>query len=220
MSIGTRIREAVIRRVRMREDLKRRPNSSTVPPDWLAITHVTGGTAADYFVLVFLRDDSSPISWKAFESLKSAMDEAHAVTGVNHLDWKPCYAEITNEDGTISWERAKFEDSAVRVVSDRDVLGTNPPDSHSPSPLRSPAVTRRSVVGTGAPDQLADKYLELARRQRQLELAVSLLKAEVRVIMGLLEALPTTDQEHERFKTAIAGRLNCALTRLATSRYG
>jgi hypothetical protein len=99
----------IIRRVRLLKDLKpisflARPNSQEV--DWLAIAHATDDTGFESFDLVFFRPDGVAFPWMGFETLKIAKDQAHAMIGVEYVEWEPCNVQITNADRTVNWERA------------------------------------------------------------------------------------------------------------------
>ena len=99
------IRETVVRRVRLTE--KHRPFEidvgRLVQPDWLAITHATGKNI-DSFNLVFFGGDGNPIDWVQYDSVEIALDQAHAMIGVERSEWESCKAEIANNDGRIRWE--------------------------------------------------------------------------------------------------------------------
>lgn len=103
------IRSTIIRRVRLRQDLK--PirclvGSNAGEVEWLTIAHVTDGKGFESFDLVFLRCDGTAFPWMGFETLKIARDQAHANVGVEYVEWEPCSVEITNADHSISWGRA------------------------------------------------------------------------------------------------------------------
>lgn len=36
--------------------------------------------------------------------LEIALDQAHAIVGIEHSKWESCHVEITDQDGRISWE--------------------------------------------------------------------------------------------------------------------
>lgn len=111
----------VKRRLRVRDELN--PLATWVGPvhaDWLAIAHVVGPRADDSFQLALLRAEeasvngeqccgrakSALLTWMDFETLKIAIDQAHAMFGVEGVEWEACRIEITNLDGTVSWDRA------------------------------------------------------------------------------------------------------------------
>ncbi len=103
------IREIVVRRVQLRQDLKPveiyvgdppRP----IDPDWVAITHATGEKGLESYNLVFFRFDGTPITWEQFDTLRIALDQAHAIVGVDWSEWTPCRVEIMHKDGSISWD--------------------------------------------------------------------------------------------------------------------
>ena len=105
----------VVRRVRVREDLK--PVKASCPePDWLVITHVTGPKSYESFDLQFLKvmhpacdchgDRVVHLSDRSYETLRIAKAQAHADVGVEYVEWEPYQIEITNEDGSIEWGRA------------------------------------------------------------------------------------------------------------------
>jgi hypothetical protein len=114
---NNRIREIVVRRVRLREDLKPikaywHPGSDQ--PDWLFITHVMGQKGYESFELQSVKVWSTACQpakagmtgYAPCESLRIAQDEAHAALGVEYVEWEPCKVEITNPDGSIDWGRA------------------------------------------------------------------------------------------------------------------
>ncbi len=103
------IREIVIRRVQLRQELKpveiyAGDPPTPIDPDWLAITHATGAKGLESYNLVFFRFDGTPITWEQFDTLRIALDQAHAIVGVDCSEWAACGVEITNEDGSISWD--------------------------------------------------------------------------------------------------------------------
>ncbi|MEI7729064.1 MAG: hypothetical protein WCO56_05815 [Verrucomicrobiota bacterium] len=99
------IKEIVIRRVRLKDE--HRPFEihigQLVEVDWLAVTHATSNQR-DSFNLVFFRFDGFVIDWVQYDTLAIALDQAHAIAGVEASEWEQCNAEITNEDGRVSWE--------------------------------------------------------------------------------------------------------------------
>ncbi len=99
----------IIRRAELRSDLKPIPllvGSTAERVEWLAIAHVTDNAGSDSFDLVFLRPDGAAFPAVGFETLKIAKDQAHALIGVEYVEWEPCDILITNADGSVSWERA------------------------------------------------------------------------------------------------------------------
>ena len=112
-----RYRMTVIRRVRIREDLKPVKawwHSGRPDPDWLVITHITGPKGYECFALQFLKalvphgdgDRAMRLSEMSFETLQIAKAQAHADVGVEYVEWELCQAELTDEDGSIEWGRA------------------------------------------------------------------------------------------------------------------
>ena len=99
------IREIMIRRVRVTENHKpfEIQIGRFVQPAWLAITHATGKNV-ESFNLVFFANDGSPIDWCQYDTLQIAMDQAHAMVGVERSAWERCNAEITNDNEKIRWE--------------------------------------------------------------------------------------------------------------------
>jgi hypothetical protein len=99
------IEEIVIRRVQLKE--KHRPFEihigKPVQVDWLAVTHATS-KRLESFNLVFFRADGSPIDWAQFDTLEIALDQAHAIAGVELSEWEPGNVRSGNEDGSINWE--------------------------------------------------------------------------------------------------------------------
>src|SRR5688572_18601552 len=67
------MRERVLRRVRLRDDLKPvqiyTADACPINPDWAAVTHSTDGNN-ESFNLVFFRFDGTPITWEQFETLE------------------------------------------------------------------------------------------------------------------------------------------------------
>ena len=111
------IRQTVLRRVRLREELKPVKTywHSGPDPDWLFITRVTG-PAHETFDLQCIQVRASRcatsassqaglISWIFYETLRIAKGQAHADVGVEYVEWEPCDVEITGEDGSIDWRR-------------------------------------------------------------------------------------------------------------------
>ncbi len=110
----------IIRRVRLREDLKpiRCLGESKGPgPDWLTIAHVTDNKGYESFDCVFLRSDGVPFPWMGFETLMIAKDQAHAMVGVEYVEWEPCNIVVTGADQSVSWERALPGDPATGVCT-------------------------------------------------------------------------------------------------------
>jgi hypothetical protein len=102
------LREFVLRRVWLREDLKPvqicmgdppRP----IEPDWLAISHWISGDG-EGCNLVFFRFTGDPITSEQFDTLQIALDQAHAIVGVKHSEWQPCHVEIKDDQGRTSWQ--------------------------------------------------------------------------------------------------------------------
>ena len=109
----THFRKIVIRRVRLREDLKpvkAHWHRGPVEPDWLIITHVTGQRGHDFFDLQSIKVWSLVVATLtgsiSYETLPIAKGQAHADVGVEYVEWEPCNVEITNPDGSIDWGRA------------------------------------------------------------------------------------------------------------------
>ena len=101
------MRERVLRRVRLREDLKpvqiyMGDPLAPINPDGVAVTHATDGNN-ESFNLVFFHFNGTPITWEQFETLEIAVDQAHSIVGIDHSEWESCNVEILNEDGTIAW---------------------------------------------------------------------------------------------------------------------
>ena len=117
-------RLTVVRRVRLREDLKPVKaywHSGDPSPDWLLITHITSQKGYESFDLQFLKVLPAPcgtsaresrnsnvvhLSGISYETLRIAKAQAHADVGIEYVEWEPCHIEITNEDGRIDWGRA------------------------------------------------------------------------------------------------------------------
>jgi hypothetical protein len=102
------LREFVVRRVRLRDDLKpveiyMGDPPEPIQPDWVAITHGFS-RRLDGYNLTFFRFDGTCITSEPFDTLEIALDEAHAIVGLEHSEWDSCHVEITDEDGRISWE--------------------------------------------------------------------------------------------------------------------
>jgi hypothetical protein len=99
----------VIRRARLRDDLKPVPclsGSDATKVDWLLIVQVANRNGVKSFDLVFLRSDGAALPWMGFETLMIAKAQAHAMVGVEYVEWQPCVAGLTNADHSITWERA------------------------------------------------------------------------------------------------------------------
>jgi hypothetical protein len=113
------IREIVIRRVRLREELKPVKaywHSGADQPNWVVITHVIGPRNHESFDLQLLkvwypasetwRTGVGLTSYMLFETLHIAKAQAHADISVEYVEWEPCNVEITNEDGSVDWGQA------------------------------------------------------------------------------------------------------------------
>ena len=103
------VQHTVIRRVRLRKDLKPIPclgDPMAAESDWLAIAQVTDSKGFESFDLVFLDSDGAVFPYMGFETLRIAKARAQAMVGVEYLEWEHCQVEITNADHSISWERA------------------------------------------------------------------------------------------------------------------
>ncbi len=113
------LREVVVRRVRLREDLK--PVniywlSGQVQPDWLFITQVLGPARHESFELQGItlsfalcqsnRGEAFLVGNVSCETLQSAKEQAHAEFGVEYVEWELCNVEITNPDESVDWARA------------------------------------------------------------------------------------------------------------------
>jgi hypothetical protein len=112
----------VVRRVRLREDLKPLKaywHPRPVQPDWLFITHVTGLVGQESFDLQGVKVGSAACEehrggagsagltgYVSFETLRIAKGQAHADVGVEYVEWEPCNVEITTSDASIDWGRA------------------------------------------------------------------------------------------------------------------
>jgi|SRR5215831_14993816 len=116
---SARVREVVVRRVRLREDLKPLKvywHPGPVQPDWLFITHVTGQGGHESFDLQSVkmfppaceahRGSAGLTGYTSYETLRIAKGQAHSDVGVEYVEWEPCNVEITNPDGSIDWARA------------------------------------------------------------------------------------------------------------------
>ncbi len=99
----------IIRRARLRQELKPAvplASSEAKAVEWIAIAHLTDNTGFESFELVFLRRDGAAFPWMGFETLRIAKDQAHAMIGVEYVEWEPCDIQITNADRNVNWERA------------------------------------------------------------------------------------------------------------------
>jgi len=79
----------VIRRARLREDLKPilcLSGSDATKVDWLLIVQVANRNAVKSFDLVFLRSDGAALPWMGFETLIIAKAQAHAMVGVEYVE--------------------------------------------------------------------------------------------------------------------------------------
>src|SRR5258708_39249828 len=97
----------VVRRVRLREDLKLVKaywNSERPAPDWLVITHFTSQKGYESFDLQFLKSMAPAcgasaceprkltavcVSDRPYETLRIAKAQAHADVGVEYVEWEP-----------------------------------------------------------------------------------------------------------------------------------
>ncbi len=113
------VREFVVRRVRLREDLKPIKacwHQGPVQPDWLFITRVTDREGHESFDVQSVKvwptacktqpAAAGLIGYMCYETLRIAKDQAHADVGVEYVEWEPCNIEITNPDGSVDWTRA------------------------------------------------------------------------------------------------------------------
>ena len=124
-----RLRQTVVRRVRLRDALKPVQTcwrfSDSLEPDWLMITHVTGPGSYETFDLQLLRGTASLcgtgcwavslVGWNSYETLRIAKGQAKADIGVEYVEWELCDIEITNEDGNTDWRRALPSDAQCRA---------------------------------------------------------------------------------------------------------
>ena len=114
-------RGTVVRRVRLREELKPvnapwRFGPGRPEPDWLLITHVKGPRGFETFDLQLVTvmmpacgSASERVGLAgtiSYETLHIAKAQAHADVGVEYVEWEPCNIAITNEHGSIDWSRA------------------------------------------------------------------------------------------------------------------
>lgn len=105
------LREFVVQRVRLRDELKpvqiyMGDPPEPIRPDWVAITHGFS-KQLDGFNLTFFRFDGTFITSEPFDTLEIALDQAHAIVGIKHSEWEPCRVEITNDEGKITWEEVQ-----------------------------------------------------------------------------------------------------------------
>ena len=106
--------EFVVRFVRLRDNLKpveiyMGDPPEPINPDWVAITHGVirssrrpGGIEG--YNLTFFMDDGRCLTHEQFETIEIAIDQAHAIVGICTDEWMSCRVEITNDDGSISWQ--------------------------------------------------------------------------------------------------------------------
>ncbi len=118
------LRLTVSRRARVRDELKPMKVPwlrQAVEPDWAAIAHVTGEKGYDLFELLLLKRTAATcagprfstrgasvmnIGSMSYDTLRIAKAQAHAELGLEYVEWAPCDVEITEEDGSLSWEKA------------------------------------------------------------------------------------------------------------------
>ena len=113
------LREIVVRRVRLRAELKPLKacwHPGPVQPDWLFITRVTGQGRPESFELQSVKvwpsacephwTSAGLTGYMSYETLRIAKGQAHADVGVEYVEWEPCHVEISNADGSIDWGRA------------------------------------------------------------------------------------------------------------------
>ena len=118
MSTG-RVRLIVVRRVRLREDLKpAKPywQSECADAEWVLITRAATESGYETFELQLIKLVGSACQGHpvraglagsmSYETLRIAKAQAHADIGVEYVEWEPCEVEITNEDGSIDWGKA------------------------------------------------------------------------------------------------------------------
>jgi hypothetical protein len=105
--------EYIVRYARLREELKPieiYPADTLEPirPDWVAITHGViwsqkrpGGI--DGYNVYFLMDDGRTLATELYETLRIALDQVTAISGIRQEEWRECNIEIESEDGLFSW---------------------------------------------------------------------------------------------------------------------
>ena len=105
--------EFIVRYTRLRDELKPVEISMGDPPapirpDWVAITHAhiwsrRRPNGIEGFNLTFFMDEGLRVTSEQFETLEIALDQAKAIVGIRHDEWRTCHVEITTEDGSIPW---------------------------------------------------------------------------------------------------------------------
>lgn len=89
--------------VRLRDALKPVPiyDGNKVVPitlEWLAISRVAEDQhGPETCVLYFLNAQGRPEEFLQFDSLEIAMDQAHAIAGVDQGEWRTCSVVVTSE---------------------------------------------------------------------------------------------------------------------------
>jgi hypothetical protein len=114
------LRETVVRRVRVREELKPMRVDGYAEPisaDWLAIAQVTDGKFFEQFSLEFLqivpatcvgleceqtKSAVALLAYRNFETLRIATQQAKAIAGVEYVEWELCNVVVTDEFGRIN----------------------------------------------------------------------------------------------------------------------
>ncbi len=101
------IQEIILRKVILRKELKpveiyMGDPAKLIEPDWVAISHAVAKDR-DSYNLLFFKFEGECLTWEQFETLEIALDQAKAIVGLNHSEWDRCEIEITNDDGSISW---------------------------------------------------------------------------------------------------------------------
>jgi hypothetical protein len=108
--VPDRFSERLLRFVRLRPELLPLEvwvDGAPLEPDWLGITHSLTphehrAVPLESFNLCYFRDDGELLYWQQFETLEIALDQAHAVVGVEREEWRACDIEIP-EDERVPW---------------------------------------------------------------------------------------------------------------------
>ncbi len=109
------VSETVIRRARLRDELKPLPiwsaeSHEPINPDWVGINRAVrradqSSSVAEGYNLAFYRDSGELLEYLQFDTLEIALDQAEAIAGVQPSEWRECDVSVAG-DGRVPWEAA------------------------------------------------------------------------------------------------------------------
>ena len=104
--------ENVIRHARLREELKPVPIFAGDPPEpinvhWIGISHSISKTpqwsdARESYLVNFYGGDGQPLECLQFDTLDIALDQSHAIAGIERNEWGHCNV-LVPDDGIVPW---------------------------------------------------------------------------------------------------------------------